>query len=244
MSPFAGPAPPPLIQVQRPSNSSASNPFLPVPDPFAPVPQPQPSYHASTARSTSQPPAHRKSVAFAANPIVGGAESSTTIASSQQSGHHRHVDATRGYEAGDDSDSTIAGRNRGQTRSQTLPQVDTNGATSLDPNTGNGKRRHHHRRRSAEPATSSNARSGPSQPVASSSRQPEPVASPTPSDDTIDLPERFDKNGRKKPEPGEDPMADRLDNILAGKGATGKLFGNLVDGLFGPEGRKKGGKSK
>jgi hypothetical protein len=70
---------------------------------------------------------------------------------------------------------------------------------------------------------------------------PDPAASPAPSDETIDLPERFDKNGRKKSQAGDDPAADRLDNILAGKGATGKLFGNFVDGLFGPEGRKKKG---
>jgi len=54
------------------------------------------------------------------------------------------------------------------------------------------------------------------------------------------LPARFDEKGRKKPEPGQDPLADKLDDILAGKGTAGKLIGNFLDDLFGPDGRKKG----
>lgn len=198
------------------------------------MPPPQNHYPASTSRSTSQPPARRKSVAFAAAPDVAGNASSTTIASSQQSGYHRHVDATRGYEAGDDTDSTIDAQrsNRDPARSQSMNPASTAAASSLDPR--NGEERHHSRRRSADPTAA--ARSAPVE-----YQGPAPVASPAPSDETIDLPERFDKHGRKKAEPREDPMADRLDNILAGKGATGKLFGNFVDGLFGPEGRKKKG---
>jgi hypothetical protein len=201
-----------------------------------PVPPPQPYYPASTPRSTSQPPVHRKSVAFAEAPDVAGNPSSTTIASSQQSGHHRHVDATRGYEAGDDTDSTIDAQrsNRDSARSQAQPlnAASAAAASSLDPR--NGKKRHHSRRRSADPTATT--RSAPM-----NTHGPDPAASPAPSDETIDLPERFDKNGRKKSQAGDDPAADRLDNILAGKGATGKLFGNFVDGLFGPEGRKKKG---
>lgn len=246
------PASPPLITVQRPSVSSGANPqranpFLPVPDPFSnSIPPPQPYLPASTARSTSQPPAHRKSVAFADAAKNTSNTSSTTIDSSQQSGHHRHIDATRGYEAGDDTDSIIDAQrtNRSTGRSQpsanSVNAASAAAASSLDPR--NGKKRHHHRRRSAEPSTSSGARSAPVDTSASTSRPPAPAASPAPSDETIDLPERFDKYGRKKPEADEDPSADRLDNILAGKGTTGKLFGNFVDGLFGPEGRKKKGK--
>jgi hypothetical protein len=175
-------------------------------------------------------------VAFAEAPDVAGNTSSTTIASSQQSGHHRHVDATRGYEAEDDTDSTMDAQRsiRASAGSQAPPvnPASVAAASWLDPHAG--KKRHHSRRRSADPTAA--ARSAPldNQGLA-------PAASPAPSDETVDLPERFDKNGRKKPEPGEDPIADRLDNILAGKGTTGKLFGNFVDGLFGPEGRKKKG---
>jgi hypothetical protein len=53
------------------------------------------------------------------------------------------------------------------------------------------------------------------------------------SDVTVELPERFDKYGRKKPEPGEDVLADKLEAFLAGKGAARKLFGNFADGLLG-----------
>lgn len=58
----------------------------------------------------------------------------------------------------------------------------------------------------------------------------------------MDLPARFDEKGRKKNEQGDDPLADRFDDILAGKGAAGKVFGNFFDGLFGPDGRKKKGR--
>jgi hypothetical protein len=58
------------------------------------------------------------------------------------------------------------------------------------------------------------------------------TASPA-SDETVDLPERFDKYGRKKPEAGEDLLAGRLEEFLNGKGAARKLFGNFADGLLG-----------
>jgi hypothetical protein len=39
--------------------------------------------------------------------------------------------------------------------------------------------------------------------------------------------------GRRKPERGEDPIADKIQDFLEGKGAAGKLFKNLTDGLLG-----------
>ena len=57
--------------------------------------------------------------------------------------------------------------------------------------------------------------------------------SPAHSDETIDLPERFDESGRKKPERGEDPIAEKIEEFLSGKGSAGKLFKNLTDGLLG-----------
>ena len=57
--------------------------------------------------------------------------------------------------------------------------------------------------------------------------------SPAHSDETIDLPERFDENGRRKPERSEDPIADKIEEFLSGKGSAGKLFKNLTDGLLG-----------
>ena len=58
------------------------------------------------------------------------------------------------------------------------------------------------------------------------------TASPA-SDETIDLPERFDKQGRKKAEPGEDFLADKLEEFLKTKGPARRLFGNFADGLLG-----------
>lgn len=34
------------------------------------------------------------------------------------------------------------------------------------------------------------------------------------SDATIDLPDRFDRNGRLLPQPDDDPLADRVENLL------------------------------
>lgn len=56
--------------------------------------------------------------------------------------------------------------------------------------------------------------------------------SPAPSDTTIDLPERFDRYGRRIPERGEDPLADKIEDLLSGKGAAGKFLEKLT-GAFG-----------
>ena len=63
--------------------------------------------------------------------------------------------------------------------------------------------------------------------------------SPAPSDETIDLPARFDEKGRRKPEKGEDPIAEKIEEFLAGKGSAGKLFKNLTDGLLGGGAKEK-----
>lgn len=57
--------------------------------------------------------------------------------------------------------------------------------------------------------------------------------SPVPSDATVDLPDRFYKDGRRKPQKGEDPLADTLDEVLGGRGPVGKIFKSLVGGLGG-----------
>ena len=55
--------------------------------------------------------------------------------------------------------------------------------------------------------------------------------SPTLSDATVDLPPRFDKHGRRRPEKGDDPLADALEEILSGKGPAGKFFTKFTDAL-------------
>jgi hypothetical protein len=186
-------------------------------------------------RAVSQPPpAQRKSVQFAEKPDFNVAPESEASSPEQHRRSHRDRTA-RGYEAGDDTDSTPDDMRRRSQRSG------GESSRTLDPNreTGNGddrRRRHHHRRRSADPSSSAGGQGG-----SSSSRVPrdQRPSSPADSDATVELPARFDRDGKKKPETGDDVVADRIDEILAGKGTAGKLFGNFVDGIFGPEGRKR-----
>lgn len=55
--------------------------------------------------------------------------------------------------------------------------------------------------------------------------------SPTLSDATVDLPPRFDQHGRRRPEKGDDPLADALEDMLSGKGPAGKLFNKFTGAL-------------
>lgn len=62
------------------------------------------------------------------------------------------------------------------------------------------------------------------------------------SSETVDLPPRFDDRGNKRPERGEDPLADKIEDMLSGKGMAGGLFKRLTGDLLGGDngdGRKK-----
>ena len=52
------------------------------------------------------------------------------------------------------------------------------------------------------------------------------------SDSTVDLPARFDDRGRRLPERGEDPLADKIEELLHGRGTAGKLFAKITGDLF------------
>ena len=147
----------------------------------------------------------------------------------RQHRRHRSDQSSRGYDAGDDTYSTpddYRHRQQGQApvQNQTLPS--SNG-TAGGPSSN--RRRHHRRSRSHDPSSST---PGPksSQPPQNMDRNA--TASPA-SEETVDLPERFDKYGRKKPEAREDFLADKLEEFLNGEGAARKLFGNFADGLLG-----------
>ncbi|EXJ56489.1 hypothetical protein A1O7_06833 [Cladophialophora yegresii CBS 114405] len=244
----AAPGPFPAARPPFASTQPSSNPAPPIPPSTStyepPIPGPSPAANlarqetypppftrgVSPPRSQSQPPStSRKSVQFADKPEFSDGAPLESEPSSPELRHRRpkHSHA-RGYEAGDDTDSTPDEMRRGNRESS---------SRSLHPDSAETERRRHRRRRSHEPQSS---RGGPS----SSSKGPEleRVASPADSDATIELPPRFDEKGRRKTSPGDDPLADRLDEILAGKGAAGKLFGNFLDGIFGPEGRKSKGR--
>ena len=75
------------------------------------------------------------------------------------------------------------------------------------------RKQHHHHRRQA------------------SQNDLERSPSPAPSDATLELPPRFDQYGRRRPEKGEDPLADALEDILSGNGPAGKLFSKVTGAL-------------
>lgn len=241
---------PPQINVHPPSMSTPppGNPpaQLKVPSSSAYVPPNERSVSPPQVRdrSASQPPpssAPRKSVQFAEKPEVSELAPTESEASEPYHHHRHHRDRTaRGYEAGDDTDSTPD-----DTRRRSQRDRDRGNDRSLDPespsNGDDGRRRRHHRRRSADPSSRSSTSRGDFGSGSSSRGDPNRAVSPADSDATVELPARFDDKGKKKAESGDDPMADRIDEILQGKGTAGKLFGNFVGGLFGPDGRKKKG---
>ena len=48
------------------------------------------------------------------------------------------------------------------------------------------------------------------------------------------MPERFDKDGRPKSQPkNDDSIADKIEDLLAGKTTPGKLFKGLAENLLG-----------
>lgn len=179
----------------------------------------------SYARSTSQPPNSRKSVQFAESPLEREFTAESELSTPDVRRHRRR--SSRASDAVEDTTSTPDGQRR-------RSQPNGPGDPSLSADQGARRKRHHTRQKSHDPSISSN----PEANGVPAPQDPARELSPVGSDATVDLPERFDENGRKKP---EDPMADKLDEILAGKGAAGRLFSNFAQGIFGPEGRKKKG---
>lgn len=58
------------------------------------------------------------------------------------------------------------------------------------------------------------------------------------SEGTIDLPDRFDEQGNRKP---EDPLAEKINDLLSGKGGAGNIFKSLAEGFLGGEQHGGGG---
>lgn len=86
-------------------------------------------------------------------------------------------------------------------------------------------RHHHHRRRASQ-------------------KDVEQSPSPTLSDATVDLPARFDQYGRRRPEKGEDPLADTLEELLNGNGPAGKLFTKFTGALGLSDSSSRGAQSR
>jgi hypothetical protein len=204
-----------------------------------------PAEGATRPRAVSQPPptnGHRKSVQFAAKDDIQGIPSSDASIPDHDGHHHRRRRKDRGYEAGEDTDTPTDEASR---RGAAAGGAAAAAAASLDPvEDYASKRRHHRRRRSHDPASGSSSsrrdrdRDPTSDPKGKTAERSN-TGDGNDSDATVDLPARFDEKGQKKTERGEDPLADKFEDIISGKGAAGKVFGNFMDGLFGPEGRKR-----
>ena len=241
-SPSAPPAPP-IINVRPPSTAgtrSSRTTDIASPSVNGYVPPTEtihdyvslPNRETSPTRSRSQPPqSGRKSVQFASAPQVTTLEDNPLVeseASKPERNRHRHKHPhSGGYEAEEDTDTTPDELHQ-RSREQPSQSVDQDSA----------QRKHHRRRRSHEPSSSR------SEPTSSSSKGPEleRVSSPNESDATIELSPRFDEKGRKRTDAGDDTSTGKLGDILAGKGATGKVFGNFLDGLLGPDDRRRKGR--
>lgn len=178
-------------------------------EPPAPSPPPQPSF---VPRSSSQPAPASKNVAFDL-----GSDGSE-FSSPDLRRHRRRGETSRGYEAEDDSESTLDGRDKRYPTHHPVSETESNPEIST-------RRRKHHRRQREDRRSQRPQPSSRSQPHAHDRSQ-----SPTGSDSTVDLPERFDREGRKKPERGEDLVVDLLEDLLAGKGPGGKYFKKMFGG--------------
>lgn len=230
------------------------NAFEGVSKPRAPSPS---SPKSSAPRSSSQPAPVPKNVAF-------DLRSETSQLSSPGTRRHKRRgevgESSRGYEAENDSESTFDGRDK------RYPTHHPVSETESDPEKA-ARRRRHRRRPGRQSTTDGYDRNSDNDrphdndgyPSNRSSRHAssrshrhhhhrpagDGLSSPTGSDVTVDLPERFDKDGRKKPERGEDPVADALEDLLSGKGPGGKYFKKIFGGSGDDdEGGDSGGRKR
>lgn len=64
------------------------------------------------------------------------------------------------------------------------------------------------------------------------------------SGDTVELPPRFDQQGRRRaqPEMGDDAVGMKMEDFLTGKNAAGKMFQDVISGLFSGDHDDDGGR--
>ena len=103
---------------------------------------------------------------------------------------------------------------------------------------GHHKHRHRHHDDPPPPQSAPSNPNSSANTLVNSARSP----SPTPSDATVDLPQRFDEKGRRIPEKDEDPLADKIEDLLGGRGGFGKFMKGFLGGEDDPLG--DGGKPR
>ncbi|KAK8206889.1 hypothetical protein M8818_004724 [Zalaria obscura] len=144
-----------------------------------------------------------------------------------------------------DGDGERNRSDRRRTRGDTSDLVsDSTGANDHDPDPDSRRHshRHRHRRRkthseSPTPTTFPNSNSNSNLNTETKRRhRSHSPASDGSSDETVDLPPRFDAQGRRVPDKGDDPLAYGIEELLGGlggKGGVGALLKGLLDGGSG-----------
>jgi hypothetical protein len=154
--------------------------------------------------------------------------------------HRRHHETSRGYEASEDTDTLpendprsraydTAGASRRRERDERDRFSGDTTATRGNRNQDSGQPRDRDAPRESDRDHDTRR--------SSKSTRERPQQDPEDSDATIELEPRFDEKGRKKGTEADDPLASKIEDMLAGRGTSGKLFGNFMEGIFGPEGR-------
>lgn len=238
---------PPSINVQPPSESSSDHTFTTsVPNLTVPV-----THIPSGERRDSVPSEEKKHVQFASRPefsrsISGDDQSTDTEIISPDTSRRRrhHYETNRGYEASDDTDTLPEEDPRSRAydtaSSSRRRERDERDRASGDSTPRGNRSRDRDRDRSRELPRDRDDRDRTRDQEnrrGSRSQRERQRQDPEESDATIELEPRFDDKGRRKPDANSDPLASKLDEILAGKGASGKILGNFMEGLFGSEGR-------
>ena len=146
--------------------------------------------------------------------------------------HKRRGETNRGYEAEDDSESTADGRDKRYPTHHPISETESDPEKSARHRKSHRRRHHHpdddhhnHYNHARPRRSSRNHGDAPS-----SATRPDRPPSPTGSDTTIVLPDRFDKEGRPKPQRGDDAVADMLEDLISGKGPGGKYFKKIFGG--------------
>jgi len=138
---------------------------------------------------------------------------------SESDGHDDRI-RTRSELSSDGTTETEHKRRRRRRHRYNDEDIDEHERDGSHNNTQHRRRR---RRRSRDPSTQ--RRTGSPDSVNSS--------------ETVELPPRFDQEGRKVPERGEDPLADKIEDLLSGKGLAGGIFKRLTGDFLGDGASKK-----
>lgn len=149
----------------------------------------------------------------------------------RHSGREGHRDGDRRRSAPDLYDGTASDdgeRRRRRRRRHHDRDADQDRNAESDGQTRSDDRRRRRHRKSRDPQSS-----------ASGSQRGRNRRDSSSSEETIDLPPRFDQEGRKMDQRGEDPIADKIQDMLSGKGLAGGIFKRLTQDFLGDDKKRR-----